>query len=80
LLLAEVYSAGEAPLAGFDARALCAAIRARGKVNPIFVEDIEQLENDLQSIVQNNDVVLTLGAGSIGKVASTLQEKLIQQA
>jgi UDP-N-acetylmuramate--alanine ligase len=76
LLLTEVYAAGEKPIAGADSRALCAAIRARGKVNPIFVEDVEKLDENLRSVLQDGDLVLTLGAGSIGRVASTLKESL----
>jgi len=76
LLLAEVYSAGEEVIAGADGRALCAAIRARGKVNPIFVENIEDLADALGAVVQDGDVVLTLGAGSIGRVSSELADKM----
>ncbi len=76
LILAEVYAAGEEVITGADSRALCAAIRARGKVNPIFIEDITALHETLKTIVQGGDLVLTMGAGSIGRVASTLKEKL----
>jgi UDP-N-acetylmuramate--alanine ligase len=76
LMLTEVYAAGEEIIAGADGRALCAAIRARGKVNPIFVEDVEKLGEDLRSILQDGDLVLTLGAGSIGRIASQLKESL----
>jgi UDP-N-acetylmuramate--alanine ligase len=76
LLMTEVYAAGEEPISGADGRALCAAIRARGKVNPIFVEDVENLADDLRSILHDGDLVLTMGAGSIGRVASQLKESL----
>ncbi|VAW51601.1 UDP-N-acetylmuramate--L-alanine ligase [hydrothermal vent metagenome] len=76
LMLTEVYAAGEEPVAGADSRALCAAIRARGKVNPIFIEDVENLGDDLQSILQDGDLVLTMGAGSIGLAASQLKDAL----
>ncbi len=76
LILAEVYAAGEDVIAGADGRALCAAIRARGKVNPVFIEDINLLHETLKTIIQEGDLVLTMGAGSIGRVASTLKEKL----
>lgn len=76
LMLTEVYAAGEEHIAGADGRALCAAIRARGKVNPVFVEDVEQLHNDLRSVLQDGDLVLTMGAGSIGRIASQLQKTL----
>ncbi len=76
LLMTEIYAAGEEPIAGADGRALCAAIRARGKVNPIFIEDIENLADDLRAILQDGDLVLTMGAGSIGRVASQLKAAL----
>jgi len=76
LMLTEVYAAGEEVIAGADGRALCAAIRARGRVNPIFVEDVEELNADLQSVLQDGDLVLTMGAGSIGRIASQLQASL----
>ncbi|MBE9567265.1 MAG: UDP-N-acetylmuramate--L-alanine ligase [Proteobacteria bacterium] len=76
LILTEVFAAGETPIAGADGRALCASIRARGKVNPIFVEDAENLAADLRSILQDGDLVLTMGAGSIGRISSQLKESL----
>jgi UDP-N-acetylmuramate--alanine ligase len=76
LLLTEVYAAGEELIAGADTRALCAAIRARGKANPIFVEDVEKLDESLRSVLQDGDLVLTMGAGSIGRIASQLKESL----
>jgi len=76
LVLTEVYAAGEEVIAGADGRALCAAIRARGKVNPVFIEDVENLATDLGNIVQDGDLVLTVGAGSIGRIASTLKKEM----
>ncbi len=76
LMVTEVYAAGEDVIAGADSRALCAAIRARGKVNPIFVEDVEKLDEDLAAMLQDGDLVLTMGAGSIGRVASQLTQTL----
>jgi len=80
LILTEVYAAGEETIAGADGRALCAAIRARGKVNPIFIEDAEELSRDLQAVLQADDLVLTMGAGSIGRIASQLKESLEAKA
>ena len=80
LLVSEVYAAGEEPIAGADGRALCAAIRARGKASPIFIEDIEQLGTDIRSILKDGDLVLTMGAGSIGRVASQLKKSLTGNA
>ena len=76
LLLTEIYAAGEEHIAGADGRALCAAIRARGKVNPVFVEDVEQLHDALSAVVQQGDLVLTLGAGSIGRISGELATKM----
>lgn len=80
LLVSEVYAAGEQPIVGADARSLCAAIRQRGKVNPIFVEDIDDVAGELASVLHDGDVLLTLGAGSIGRVASELPQKLREAA
>jgi len=76
LLLAEVYAAGESPVAGADGRALSRAIRARGHVDPVFVEDVDQLPVVLQDIIADGDVVLTMGAGDIGRVAAGIAEAL----
>jgi UDP-N-acetylmuramate--alanine ligase len=80
LLLAEIYSAGEEVIAGADGRSLCAAIRARGKVNPVFVEDIDEVEEALRTVLQDGDIVLTLGAGSIGRLAAELPTQLQENA
>lgn len=69
LLLAEVYAAGEPPIAAADGRALSRAIRLRGRVEPLFVEDIADLPADLLRVVRHGDVVMTMGAGSIGVAA-----------
>ncbi|MDH3714231.1 MAG: UDP-N-acetylmuramate--L-alanine ligase [Gammaproteobacteria bacterium] len=76
LLITEVYAAGEAPISGADARALCRAVRARGKVDPVFVEDLEQLGSALRDVIAAQDVVLTLGAGSIGAQVPRLRDEL----
>ncbi|MCW9055250.1 MAG: UDP-N-acetylmuramate--L-alanine ligase [Gammaproteobacteria bacterium] len=80
LLLTEIYAAGEEPIAGADGRALCAAIRARGRVNPIFVEDINDLPEALLDVLEDGDVLLTLGAGNIGALAAELPKKLTEDA
>ncbi|HEY5603497.1 MAG TPA: UDP-N-acetylmuramate--L-alanine ligase [Gammaproteobacteria bacterium] len=76
LLLTEVYAAGEEPIAGADGRALSRSIRARGNVDPIFVEDVQDLPSVLNDVIQDGDIVLTAGAGNIGNVASTLPQQL----
>ena len=76
LLLIEVFPAGEDPVSGADGRALSRAVRSRGRVDPVFIEDVNNLPAVLRDIVQPGDLVLTLGAGSIGAVAATLVDKL----
>lgn len=76
LLVTEVYAAGEAPINGADARALCRAVRARGKVDPVFVEDVAHLGGALRDVIAARDVVLTLGAGSIGAQVPKLRDEL----
>jgi len=72
LLVMEVYAAGETPDSSADGRALCRAIRARGSAIPIFVEDREQLFEVLANTLQAGDVLVTLGAGDIGRIAQQL--------
>jgi len=79
LLVTEVYAAGEIPISNADSRALCRAIRARGQVDPVFVENVEELSVVLEGIIQDKDIVLTSGAGSIGSVAAQLPDQLAQQ-
>ncbi len=72
LLLAEVYPAGEAPIVGADGRALARAIRLAGKVEPHFVETIGQMPESILTTAQDGDIVITMGAGSIGSVPGKL--------
>lgn len=78
LLVLEVYAAGEEPIAGADSRTLCRAIRARGQVDPVFVGTTDDLAVTLQAIIQEGDVVLTLGAGDIGAAAARLPKQLAE--
>ena len=78
LLLTEVYAAGEKPINGADGRSLSRAIRVRGQIEPIFVEDIHELAGLLPGVLLPGDVVLTLGAGSIGQVALDLPQALAE--
>src|SRR5690606_13650304 len=75
LVLSEVYPAGEAPIAGADGRALAGAIRARGHVNPVFVEGVDELVEVLPRIVQDGDLVLAMGAGNIGNLGPILRQR-----
>jgi len=72
LVVAEVYAAGEKPLPTADGRSLCRSIRARGGTDPIFVPRIDRLEEALLPLLRDNDVVLTLGAGDIGRLSREL--------
>ena len=72
LLLLEVYPAGEKPIPGADARALCRAIRARGTVDPILVAEPAAVRDTLATLVREGDLLMLLGAGSIGRVAESL--------
>ncbi len=80
LLLTDVYSAGEEPIAGADGRSLARAVRTRGSVEPIFVEQLDTLAATLAEVIRADDVVLTLGAGSIGGIARSLPDRLATRA
>ncbi|UCV22284.1 UDP-N-acetylmuramate--L-alanine ligase [Ferribacterium limneticum] len=68
LLLAEIYAAGEAPIVAADGRSLARALRVSGKVEPVFVEDIAAMPQTIMDVARDGDVVLCMGAGSIGAV------------
>jgi UDP-N-acetylmuramate--alanine ligase len=74
LFLTEVYPAGEAPIVAADGRALSRALRVAGKVEPIFVDDARSLPAALRATVRDGDVVVTMGAGSIGQVPRAIAE------
>ncbi|PWG65174.1 UDP-N-acetylmuramate--L-alanine ligase [Sediminicurvatus halobius] len=75
LVVSEVYPAGEAPLPGADGRSLCRAIRLRGQVDPVFAGSVAELETLLADVAEPGDLVVTLGAGSIGGVGPALLER-----
>ncbi|HEX8479027.1 MAG TPA: UDP-N-acetylmuramate--L-alanine ligase [Telluria sp.] len=72
LVLSEVYAAGEAPVRAADGRSLAHALRVNGKVEPIFVEAIADMPATIMGLVQDGDVVITMGAGSISGVPAKL--------
>lgn len=76
LVLLEVYSAGEEPIAGADTRSLSRSIRQRGRVDPIFVAKQEDLYQVLEDLLQPEDLLLLQGAGNIGLIAAHMQERL----
>ena len=78
LILLDIYSAGEAPIAGADGKALSRSIRVRGQVDPVFVQNREDLPTILAGIVHKDDVILTMGAGNVGQIAAELPTKLAE--
>ena len=72
LILADVYPAGEAPIVAADGRALTRAVRVAGKVEPLFVNSADEIAEAVESRVRDGDVVITMGAGSVGGVAPRL--------
>ncbi|GAB3011509.1 UDP-N-acetylmuramate--L-alanine ligase [Bowmanella dokdonensis] len=74
LLLLEVYSAGEAPIEGVDSKALCRSIRQRGQIEPVYVGSPEELPRVLAQVLEGGDLLMTQGAGNIGKLAKELQK------
>ncbi|KMQ81004.1 UDP-N-acetylmuramate--alanine ligase [Candidatus Burkholderia pumila] len=78
LVLTDVYAAGEAPIVAADGRALARAIRVAGKVEPVFVETVDEMPDAIKTITRNGDVVITMGAGSIGGVCGKLAKPQLQ--
>ncbi len=78
VVLAEVYAAGEVPIVAADGRALARAVRVMGKIEPVFVEDINEMPDSLLHVLKDGDVVIVMGAGSIsavpGKLAQTTEK------
>jgi UDP-N-acetylmuramate--alanine ligase len=76
LVLADVYAAGEAPIVAADGRSLARAVRVAGKVEPLFVEDIADLPQTIRRAAADRDVVITMGAGSMGGVPAQLATQM----
>jgi UDP-N-acetylmuramate--alanine ligase len=74
LVLTDVYPAGESPIVAADGRALARAVRVAGKVEPVFVDSVAELPDALRALVRDGDVVVTMGAGSIGQTPQLLVE------
>ena len=77
LLLTEVFAAGESPINSADGRTLSRAIRTRATVDPIFLEDVMELEDVLRGVLHDGDVLLICGAGNIGAMAPVLNRNLV---
>ena len=81
LLVTEVYAAGEAPITGADGRAICRAVRGRGKVEPVFVDNVEDLAAALRDRRSSGgDLVVTMGAGNIERRRRTRCRALAARA
>jgi UDP-N-acetylmuramate--alanine ligase len=80
VLLTEVYAAGEAPIVAADGRALARALRVAGQVEPVFVADIQDMPQVIRSTTCGGDVVLCMGAGSIGAVPARVLDMVAQEA
>jgi UDP-N-acetylmuramate--alanine ligase len=72
LVLTDVYPAGETPIVAADGRALARALRVAGKIEPVFVDELSELPSVIRAIARDGDVVLTMGAGSIGQAPALL--------
>jgi len=79
LILLEVFAAGEDPIAGADGRAIARAVRSRGGVEPVFVEELSGLAEVLHGVLADGDLVLTMGAGDIGALAASLPKLLAKK-
>lgn len=75
LLMMDVYPAGETAIAGADSRSLCRAIRLRGQLDPVFVEQRESLYGLLPGLLETGDILLVLGAGDISSLGSELKRR-----
>ncbi|HKX41124.1 MAG TPA: UDP-N-acetylmuramate--L-alanine ligase, partial [Burkholderiaceae bacterium] len=76
VLLGEVYAAGEAAIVAADGRSLARALRVAGKVDPVFVDDIAEMPKAIVEHARGGDVVIAMGAGSIGSVPAQVVELL----
>ncbi len=79
VVLTDIYAAGEVCIEGVDSVALCNSIRARGKVDPVLIADVSTLAESLPALLRNGDLLLLMGAGSIGQVAQELRESGLSQ-
>jgi UDP-N-acetylmuramate--alanine ligase len=75
VLLCEVYAAGETPIVAADGRALARALRVAGRVDPLFVDEVEAMPEAIAAQARDGDVVIVMGAGSIGNVAAQVAER-----
>jgi UDP-N-acetylmuramate--alanine ligase len=79
VLLSEVYAAGESAIVAADGRSLARALRVAGKVEPLFCEDLKRLQEAVIEHARDGDVVIAMGAGSIGSLAANIQRSLVSE-
>ena len=72
LILTDVYAAGEVPIAGADSSAIARSIRMISELNPVCVRGVEEARRLLDEVVMNRDLIITMGAGTIGSLAASL--------
>ena len=75
LIVSAVYAAGEASIPGADSRQLCHSIRQRGLIDPIYVENIDDIPDVVASLVKAGDLVITQGAGNVHQLAETMRDR-----
>jgi UDP-N-acetylmuramate--alanine ligase len=78
-IVLDVYAAGEDPIAGADGRAIARAVRTRGSVEPVFVQTLDELQPVLERVLEDGDLLLTMGAGDIGAYAAGLPKLLAKK-
>tara|TARA_Y100000766_G_scaffold256254_1_gene242856 strand:- start:788 stop:1072 length:285 start_codon:yes stop_codon:yes gene_type:complete len=76
LILLEVYAAGEEKIQGADSRALCRSIRLRGKLDPFYLQNENDVFELLPDILESGDILLTQGAGSVGALSKLITKNL----
>ena len=75
LLMLDVYSAGEKPIRGADSRSLCRSIRQRGQLDPVFIKDQKDIPRLLDELLEDGDLLMTQGAGSVGQLSARLAQE-----
>ena len=78
LLLLDVYAAGEKAIKGADSKSLCRSIRQRGQLDPVFVKDHKDIPQLLEELLEDGDLLLTQGAGSVGLISTHLAQEGLQ--
>lgn len=80
LIMLDVYSAGEQTIPGADSRSLCRSIRQRSSIDPVYIEDTNELDQVLLNLLSRDDIVVTQGAGNVGQLSTQLAESLLSRS